>query len=129
MRERDWGASAVAERLAFHLGLRGYQHVQAARVACDYNRFRGWSVPEAGHLGRRALFPPTSEILSPEMGEHTLQTCFDPVTEALTARCEEAFEGTTVIDRTSKVADSVAAIHSPIRSQVSVRASPPIGSR
>lgn len=98
MRERDWGASAVAERLAYHLGLRGYQSVQAARVACDYNRFRGWSVPEAGHLGRRAIFPPASELLSPEMGEETLATCFDPVSKALYARCEEAFDGNAVMD-------------------------------
>ncbi len=98
IRERDWGASAVAERLAFHLGLRGYQHVQAARVACDYNRFRGWSVPEAGHLGRRALFPPASELLSPEAGEHALATCFDPILAAIMARCEEAFDGGPVID-------------------------------
>ena len=98
VRERDWGASAVAERLAYHLGLRGYHNVQAARVACDYNRFRGWSVPEAGHLGRRALFPPASELLSPRMGEQTLQTCFDPVSKALYERCEEAFDGQAVMD-------------------------------
>lgn len=98
VRERDWGAGAVAERLAHHLGLRGYHHVQAARVACDYNRFRGWSVPEAGHLGRRALFPPASELLSPRMGEQALATCFDPVSQALYARCEEAFDGALVKD-------------------------------
>ena len=98
IRERDWGASAVADRLAYHLGLRGFHNVQAARVACDYNRFRGWSVPEAGHLGRRALFPPTSELLSPRMGELALKTCFDPVSDALYARCEEAFDGELVKD-------------------------------
>jgi hypothetical protein len=91
LRERDWGASAVAERLAYHLGLRGYQHVQAARVTSDYNRFRGWSVPEAGHLGRRALFPPASDLLSPEYGELALQASFDPVSQALYRRAEEAF--------------------------------------
>ena len=98
VRERDWGASALAERLAFHLGLRGYQNVQAARVVCDYNRFRGWSVPEAGHLGRRALFPPGSELLSAQMGEDALKTCFDPVSQALYARCEEAFVDKEVKD-------------------------------
>ncbi|MDA1193708.1 MAG: hypothetical protein O2894_00835 [Planctomycetota bacterium] len=98
IRERDWGAAAVAERLAFHLGLRGYQHVQAARVVSDYNRFRGWSVPESGHLGRRALFPPASELLSSEQGEHALARCFDPVSAAIHARCEEAFRGVGVRD-------------------------------
>lgn len=98
VRERDWGASAVADRLAYHLGLRGFHNVQAARVACDYNRFRGWSVPEAGHLGRRALFPPASELLSPRVGEQVLKTCFDPVSKALYARCEEAFADQLVKD-------------------------------
>ncbi len=98
VRERDWGASALAERLAYHLDLRGYHNVQAARVACDFNRFRGWSVPEAGHLGRRALFPPASELLSPRAGEHALQTCFDPVSQALYGRCEEAFGDELVKD-------------------------------
>lgn len=91
VRERDWGAAAVAERLAFHLGLRGYYCNQAARVVCDYNRFRGRSVPEAGHLGRRALIPPATHLLSGAMGEHALQTCFDPVTDALFGRVSEAF--------------------------------------
>lgn len=90
LRERDWGAAAVAERLAFHLGLRGYHHVQAARVASDFNRFRGWSVPEAGHLGRRALFPPASELLSRQLGERVLQDCFDPVSVALQQRALDA---------------------------------------
>ena len=90
VRERDWGAAAVAERLAFHLGLRGYQSVQAARVVCDYNRFRGRSVPEAGHLGRRALFPPATHLLSHAAGEQALATCFDPVSAALFARVSEA---------------------------------------
>lgn len=98
VRERDWGACALADRLAYHLGLRGYHSVQAARVACDYNRFRGWSVPEAGHLGRRAIFPPASELLAPRMGEEALQTCFDPVSRALYARCEEAFGDELVKD-------------------------------
>ena len=98
VRERDWGAAAVAERLAYHLGLRGYQHVHAARVGSDYNRFRGRSVPEAGHLGRRALFPPASELLDDSQGETALAACFDPVSRALQARAEEAFGDGSVRD-------------------------------
>ena len=93
MRERDWGAAALADRLAFHLGLRGYYSIQAARVVCDYNRFRGRSVREAGHVGRHALFPPASELLTAEEGEAALQTCFDPVSEAVFARAQESFNG------------------------------------
>ena len=98
VRERDWGAAAVAERLAHHLGLRGYYCIQAARVVCDYNRFRGRSVPEAGHLGRRALFGPGNQLLSGDLGEHALQTCFDPVTQALFRRASEAIGNGTVPD-------------------------------
>ena len=92
VRERDWGACAVAERLAMHLGLRGYHCNQAARVVCDYNRFRGRSVPEAGHLGRRALFPPGVNLLTQEDGERALRTCYDTVSQALFARVSEAFD-------------------------------------
>lgn len=98
VRERDWGAAAVADRLAYHLGLRGYYAAQTARVVCDYNRFRGRSVPEAGHLGRRALFPPGSNLLSPELGEQALAQCYDAVSEALFARAQEAFEHALVPD-------------------------------
>lgn len=96
VRERDWGASALAERLAYHLGLRGYYRNEAARVICDYNRFRGRSVPEAGHVGRKALFPPATDLLDPTQGEHALATCFDPVSSAIFARAEEAFNGAPV---------------------------------
>ncbi len=98
MRERDWGAAAVADRLAFHLGLRGYQSQQSARVLCDYNRFRGHTQPGSGHLGRRALFPPTSELLSHAASEQVLVECYDGVTRGLFDRASEAFEGTPVRD-------------------------------
>ena len=98
MRERDWGAEAVAERLAFHLGLRGYQSKQSARVLCDYNRFRGRTQAGSGHLGRRALFPPASELLSQDAAEQVLAQCYDRVTEGLFNRAREAFEGTLVRD-------------------------------
>ncbi|MDJ0973569.1 MAG: hypothetical protein QNJ98_03850 [Planctomycetota bacterium] len=93
MRERDWGAAALADRLAYHLGLRGYYSIQAARVVCDYNRFRGRSVREAGHVGRHALFPPASELLTPEEGEAALKACFDPVSKAVFDRAHECFNG------------------------------------
>lgn len=92
VRERDWGAAALADRLAFHLGLRGYYCNQAARVVCDFNRFRGRSVPEAGHIGRHALFAPASDLLSPDEGERALRTCYDPVSMAIHARAQEAFD-------------------------------------
>lgn len=91
IRERDWGAAAVAERLAHHLGLRGYHHAAGARLVADYNRFRGWTDPQAGHLGRSALFPPASERMTPEEGELALRTCFDPITAGIRARAREAF--------------------------------------
>ncbi len=98
LRERDWGAAALAERLAYHLGCRGYYRNEAARVVCDYNRFRGRSVPEAGHIGRKALFPPASEMLSEAEGEQALATCYDPVTKALFERATEAFDGESVAE-------------------------------
>ena len=98
VRERDWGAAAVAERLAYHLGLRGYYSKQAARVVCDFNRFRGRTAPDAGHLGRRALFPPGSELLPERVGEQALKECFDPVTSALFGRIGEAIEDTPFQD-------------------------------
>lgn len=96
VRERDWGAAALADRLAYHLGLRGYYSVQAARVVCDYNRFRGRSTREAGHIGRHALFPPGSDLLSLEAGEQVLATCFDPVTQAVFERARESFNGASI---------------------------------
>lgn len=98
VRERDWGSGAVAERLAYHLGLRGYHSKQAARVVCDYNRFRGRTVEGAGHLGRRALFPPGSELLPEDVGETALRECFDPVSNQLFSRVGEAIEGVPVQD-------------------------------
>jgi hypothetical protein len=98
LRERDWGAAAVAERLAFHLGLRGYQSKQSARVLCDYNRFRGRTQPGSGHLGRRALFPPVSDLLPLDAQEQILADCYDATSKGLFDRAREAFEGTLIRD-------------------------------
>lgn len=80
VKERDWGASLVAGRLAEELGIGGYYRVQLARVLLDFNRFPG-STPShsTDHLDRLAINAPFSEVLSHEEKTSLLEGYYDRV--------------------------------------------------
>jgi hypothetical protein len=80
VRERDWGASLVASKLAAELGIAGYYRVRVARVLIDFNRFPGSTPPVGeGHLDRLAINPPFSHALSHEEKTELLETYYDRV--------------------------------------------------
>ena len=54
-RERDWGADAIAQPLAYELGLKSYKRVTTARVFLDCGRPRGISTPEARGLDTKSV--------------------------------------------------------------------------
>lgn len=83
VRERDWGASAVAARLSAQLGLTHYARVNVARVLMDFGRFPGSTPKYADHLHRYAINYPFSNLLSYRQKKHLLQAYYDGVSEAL----------------------------------------------
>lgn len=89
VRERDWGANMVAERIAHVLGLAGYYRVNVARVLLDFNRFPGSSNPSARPLDRMAIIHPCSEVLSHNQKRHLLEAYYDRISTGM----EQALEG------------------------------------
>jgi hypothetical protein len=83
IRERDWGARSVAERLAQSLGLESYTAVNVARVLMDFARFPGSTPREADHLHRFAINYPFSQLLSYRQKKRVLEDYYDGVSEAL----------------------------------------------
>lgn len=83
VRERDWGAGAVARRLAARLGLEGYLRINVARVLMDFARFPGSTAPGATHLTRYAINYPFSTLLSYQQKKHLLETYYDAASTAL----------------------------------------------
>ena len=77
--ERDWGANLVAQHLAGHLGLEGFWTVNVARVLLDYGRFPGSTRAGAGHLERRAINHPFSELLGYTQKKHLLENYYDHI--------------------------------------------------
>lgn len=79
-KERDWGASLVARRLAQELGIGGYYRVQFARVLLDVNRFPGCTPSlSTDHLDRLAINSPFKEILNHEEKTALLEGYYDRV--------------------------------------------------
>lgn len=83
VRERDWGASAVAERLAQSLGLESYSRVNIARVLMDFGRFPGSTPRHADHLHRFAVNYPFSQLLSYRQKRDVLEDYYDRVSDAI----------------------------------------------
>lgn len=79
VRERDWGACLIAERVAKRLGLEHYLRVNVARVLMDFGRFPGSTHQGAEHLDRFAINYPFSELLSFEAKRHVLEQCYDEI--------------------------------------------------
>lgn len=84
MRERDWGANRVAERLARSLGLKGYLRVNLARVILDFGRFPGTSALGEEYLRRHSMFPPVEHLLSEETKHEVLARYYDGISQGLT---------------------------------------------
>ncbi|MEM1346917.1 MAG: hypothetical protein AAGI01_00065 [Myxococcota bacterium] len=83
VRERDWGACLVAERIAARLGLRAYTRVNVARVLMDFGRFPGSTPEHADHLHRFAINYPFSGRLSFAAKRALLEECYDPISRQM----------------------------------------------
>ncbi|MEE2756867.1 MAG: hypothetical protein VYA30_09405 [Myxococcota bacterium] len=89
VRERDWGAELVANRLASALGLDSYHRVNLARVLMDFGRFPGITSAGADHLHRYAINYPFSDRLNHEQKRSVLTEHYDRISDGL----ESAMEG------------------------------------
>ncbi len=83
VRERDWGASDVAEQLAIALGIDGYYKVNTARVLMDFGRFPGMSRQQPEHLQRFAINYPFSTLLSYDQKRRLLERHYDCIAEGM----------------------------------------------
>lgn len=79
IRERDWGASIVAQELASLLGVSTFARVNVARVLLDFGRFPGSTPPNAEHLNRFAINYPFSQLLSYSQKKKLLEEIFDQI--------------------------------------------------
>ncbi|MGM0555245.1 MAG: hypothetical protein ACQEVA_02605 [Myxococcota bacterium] len=86
VRERDWGAGFIAERLAQSLGLPGYGRVNVARVLMDFARFPGSTPRNADHLHRYAINYPFSKLLSHRQKKQVLEDYYDEVSAGFDAQ-------------------------------------------
>ena len=84
IRERDWGANLVAERLTRDLGLSGYLRVNLARFILDFGRFPGTSAIGEGYLTRHCMFPPVEHLLSEDTIHEVLARYYDGISKVLT---------------------------------------------
>lgn len=85
VRERDWGASAVAEQLASNLGLDGFYRIRIARVLMDFGRFPGETRGAPGHLNRFAINHPFCRKLGWTQKRAVLEQLYDTCSETLEA--------------------------------------------
>ena len=81
VRERDWGAGAVAARLAQSLGINSYMNINVARVLMDFARFPGSTPRDADHLHRYAINYPFSHLLSYRQKKRVLEGYYDEVSK------------------------------------------------
>ena len=88
VRERDWGASAVAARLAESLGIGSYVHINVARVLMDFARFPGSTPRNADHLHRFAINYPFSKLLSYRQKKRVLEDYYDRVSRVFEAELQ-----------------------------------------
>ena len=88
VRERDWGASIVAARLAARLGLPGFYKVNTARCLLEFGRFPGTTPKDATHLRRFAINHPFSELLGFQQKKRLLEQYFDEISRGMDAALE-----------------------------------------
>ena len=89
VRERDWGASIVAARLADQLGLDGFYKVNTARVLLDFGRFPGSTTHHAAHLQRFAINYPFCDLLGFRQKKRLLEEHYDRISQSM----DEALQG------------------------------------
>jgi hypothetical protein len=82
-RERDWGASLVAARVASCLGLEGFYRVEIARVLLDFGRLPGITRRDFGHLRRLAINYPFSALLTWRQSQRLLEEYYDAISSAI----------------------------------------------
>lgn len=84
VKERDWGASLVARKLASALGLAGFHQVRVARALLDFNRFPG-STPDVirDPLDRLAINPPFTHALDHARKTQLLEGYYDRISELM----------------------------------------------
>ncbi len=85
IRERDWGASFVAHRLAARLGLPNFMRVTTARCLLDFGRFPGVTRPGAPHLRRSAINTPFAERLRFSQARRLLEEHYDAISNGMDA--------------------------------------------
>jgi hypothetical protein len=85
VRERDWGASAIAHDLAAALHVDGFARVDIARVLLDFNRFPGITTPFADHMNRFAINQPFASRLTHQDKRRILADYYDPTSHAYEA--------------------------------------------
>lgn len=90
VRERDWGASLIAARMAGRLGLEGFARVEVARVLMDFGRFPGITRRKADHLHRFAINYPFSERLGFRQKRRLLEEYYDVVSHTMESQLEES---------------------------------------
>lgn len=86
VRERDWGASFVAARLAKRLGLSQFMRVSTARCLLDFGRFPGVTRPGAPHLRRSAINAPFAGRLRFSQARRLLEEHYDVISRGMDAR-------------------------------------------
>ena len=82
VKERDWGANFVAEKIASNLGVSGYLTVNTARCLMDFGRFPGSSKDDATHLGRHAINYPFTDWLSLSQKRGVLEEHYDSISDS-----------------------------------------------
>lgn len=88
VRERDWGASIVAGRLADQLGLDGFYRVNTARVLLDFGRFPGSTTHHAAHLQRFAINYPFCDWLGFQQKKRLLEEHYDVISQHMDSALE-----------------------------------------
>lgn len=85
-RERDWGASLVAQYLAEALHLEDFFRVNSARALIDFGRFPGVSQLGATHMERMSINYPFAQILHHDEKRALLLEHYDEISKQLEAR-------------------------------------------
>ncbi len=91
IREKDWGANQVAERLSQKLGLSGFFRVNIARALMDFGRFPGESAPGAPHLERFAISDYSAAWLTHDEKRTLLQSYFDNISDQIESKVSNCF--------------------------------------
>jgi hypothetical protein len=85
LRDRDWGANAVARHVAAELGLSSYFRVNLARAVMDFNRFPGSNARRSSPKHAFAIRGGCAQVLSHEEKRAVLERGYDVISDGLDA--------------------------------------------